>query len=287
MKWVLSSPNQTCLDNNNNNIKCNRFVSCQVDNNLTNSNKPGKYRQRSYDNLKTGKLSVQRVNDKRRCVLAKSPYLSKIHDENAHSNGKLRKMQRYQSNDIHRIFSPTDERTPFDHDDERINFIDSQTNLDRMPLSPTAHQMTTTTTTSTATTSSTSSSLSSSLASLSSPSLHLTPSHIKLKPTLIPTQYRVYIPQKKCEMKESYTDYVYCTDQQSTSSTLNITPNKLTQQWMFKAHTLTHSHPQNKTRTHTDREFMHWQWPCTHKFVWIVQLFQFVCVLFHTFITYI
>lgn len=200
----------------------NSIRSFQVENNLANINKPGKYRQRSYDNLKTGKLTVHRINDKRRCVLAKSPHLSKIHDENAHSNGRLRQMQRYQTKDLHRIFSPTDERTPFDHDDEQINFIESQTNLDRVPLSPTIRQAI-------STASSTPSSLSSSLASLSSPSLYLTPSHIKLKSALIPAQYRVYIPQKKCEMKESYTDYVYCTDQQSTSA-LNLTPNKLTQQ---------------------------------------------------------
>lgn len=166
--------------------------------------------------MKTGKLSVQRINDKRRCVLAKSPYLSKIHDENAHNNGRLLKMQRQQTNNIHRIFSPNDERPLFDHE-ERINFIESQPN-DRQPLSPIQTTATTT--------SSTSSSLSSSLASLSSPSSHLTPSHIKLKPTLIPTQYRVYIPQKKCKTKEAYTDYVYSTDQQSTSA-LNLSPNEM------------------------------------------------------------
>lgn len=162
----------------------------QIDNNLINSNKPGKYRQRSYDNLKTGKLSLQRSIDKR-CVLAKSPYLSKIHD------GRLRKMRTTsatrKSIERNQIFSPTNERT-HDHD-ERLNFIESIN--ERMPLS--------------SSTTSTSSSLSS-LTSLSSPT-HLTPSHIKLKPTMIPTQYRVYIPQRKCQMKQAYTDYVYSTDE--------------------------------------------------------------------------
>lgn len=109
------------------------------------------------------------------------------------NNGRVLKIRKQpmKVTNLNRIFSPTDERT-IDRD-ERLSFIDSSN--ERMPLS-----------------SSTTSS-SSSLASLSSPS-HLTPpSHIKIKPTLIPTQYRVYIPQKKCEMKQAYTDYVYSTDE--------------------------------------------------------------------------
>lgn len=161
----------------------------QIDNNLISSNKPGKYRQRSYDNLKTGKLNLQRSHD-RRCVLKKSPHLSKIHD------GRLRKMRTpMKVTDRNCIFSPSEERT-FDRD-ERLSFIDSKS--EQMPLS------------------SSTTSTSSSLSSLSSPS-HLTPSHIKLKPTLIPTQYRVYIPQKKCEMKQAYTDYVYSTDETTNQS---------------------------------------------------------------------
>lgn len=134
--------------------------------------------------------------------MAKSPHLSKIHD------GRMQRVRQpvrpsVRSKDINRIFSPSTERMQFDFE-ERLSFIDSKPN-DQMPLS------------SSTTTSSTTSSLSS-LASLSSPS-HSTPSHIKLKSTLIPTQYRVYIPQKKCEMKQAYTDYVYSTDQPTNTLT--------------------------------------------------------------------
>lgn len=112
---------------------------------------------------------------------------------------KLRKQPMIKVTNLNRIFSPTNERI-VDHD-ERLSFIDS--NNERQPMSLSSLSSTTTT------------SSSSSLASLTSPS-HLTPSHIKIKPTLIPTQYRVYIPQKKCEMNQAYTDYVYSTNETTT-----------------------------------------------------------------------
>lgn len=128
--------------------------------------------------------------------MAKSPNLSKIHD------GKLPRVRH--SKDINRIFSPSTERTPQCDFDERLDFVETKYDNQMAKLS--------------STTSSSSTSSLSSLASLSSPT-HLTPSHIKLKSTLIPTQYRVYIPQKKCEMKHAYTDYVYSTDQPTNQLT--------------------------------------------------------------------
>lgn len=187
-----------------------------MDNNEISNTKPGKFRQRSYDNLKTGKLNVHRSND-RRCVLPKSPYISRIHNENNDGNLRTIRPVSMEANRMNRIFSPSDERT-YDRD-ERLSFIEA-TN-DRMAITSSSSSSSTTT--------STSSSLSS-LASLSSPS-HSTSSHIKLK-SLIPTQYRVYIPQKKCEMKQAYTDYVYSTDQSTNqvNQTQRVKHNKCPKQ---------------------------------------------------------
>lgn len=133
-----------------------------------------KYRQRSYDNLKTGKLSLQQSVDKGR---PKSPRL-KVHDE---ANGRCRKLK--PANELSHMFNPIEER-----DDDRKRRR-SRMKADRMSL--------------------TSMSSSSSVSSLSSSPPYLTPSHINLKLTLIPIQYRVYIPQKRYEMKQAYTGTVY------------------------------------------------------------------------------
>lgn len=150
---------------------------------------------------------MQRTTFDRRCVLAKSPQLTKIHND---SNGRVQKMrQPIKITKINRNFSLTDDERHIDRD-QRLNFIELKKH-ERIPLS--------TTTSSSSSLASLSSSLSSS--TTSSPS-HLTPSHIKLKSTFIPTQYRVYIPQKKCEMKHAYTDYVY-----STGKTTITKPNQI------------------------------------------------------------
>lgn len=142
--------------------------------------------------------------------------------QNEFNTNKLREIQQQQmqNNDIC-VYCPFDDGEL--KYDERFDFI--ETHIDKMPTSLTV---------------STSSSMSS-LTSVSSPS-HLTPTHIKLKPTLIPAQYRVYIPQKKCQMKEAYTDYMYNTEQ---------TLNQLTHIRKINCDDFT-----NNSRAHTNKHYV-------------------------------
>lgn len=187
----------------------------QLDNNIISSNKPGKYRERSYDNLKTGKLHLHRTSYDRSCVITRSPHLSKKHYQL--NSDKLKQMQ---SNEINSIFSPVNEDDI--HLYQQLNLISNQINQETDQFNENDDDdykhfkfidiKTTATPTAICDHSTSTSSSFSSLTPLSSPT-HLPMSQIKLIPTLIPAQYRVYIPQKKFQMDEFYTDYVYSADQ--------------------------------------------------------------------------
>lgn len=183
------------------------MIHFQIDNNMISNNKPGK-RERSYDNLKTGKLHLHHPFDMNKgCVITRSTHLSKIHyepNDGGTTNGEM------QSNKINSIFASIDDYHLYHqkfklkqhqythhhhHRQQHPQYLGEQ----RFRFVDTCDQSTASTTSSF-----------SSLTPLSSPT-HIPISHII--PTLIPAQYRVHIPQKKCQMDEFYTDYVYSADQ--------------------------------------------------------------------------
>lgn len=181
----------------------------QIENNMISNNKPGK-RERSYDNLKTGKLHFHHSFDNNKdCVITRSPHLWKIHyepNDGGTTNGRM------QTNEINSIFASIDKNYHMFNQKFKLKHhqqLQYQQYLDeRFRFVETCDRSTESTTSSF-----------SSLTPLSSPT-HIPTSHVKLIPTLIPAQYRVYVPQKKCQMDEFYTDYVYSADQTIDQMTL-------------------------------------------------------------------
>lgn len=141
---------------------------------------PGKYRQRSYDNLKTGKSNVHQSNDE----LTKQTHLIKLNnDENSDLNIEMKRLP-IQSSDTEQ----TQKSTEYNY---RYSKLKRNKVFDRIS-------------------SSSSTSLSSSLSSLTS--INSQPQSTETQFKLIPVQYRVYAPQKQYQMKQAHTEYVYSVD---------------------------------------------------------------------------